>query len=139
MLDDDELRLDPAADADHDHDTESDRRLLCLASCSICAQTCMSFTEAHPVADAEAELARANALADDCADICSATWRFLVRGADRERSVLFALVEACAAAARACRNECERHAASSRASAECAAACWVCEESCDDLARMLAS
>jgi len=133
MLDQDESFLDAS------QDTDSDRRLLCVAACSICAQSCMSFAETTQVRDEEAQLARSIRLAEDCADVCSTTWRFLVRGTDQDVDVTRALVEACAAAARACRTECERHATKSRSSASCAAACWVCEEACDDLASKLAS
>jgi hypothetical protein len=133
MLDQDESFLDAS------QDTDSDRRLLCVASCSICAQTCMTFAETTQVPDEEAEMARSIRLAEDCADVCSTTWRLLVRGTDQEIDVVRALVEACAAAARACRTECERHATKSRPSASCAAACWVCEEACEDLASKLAS
>jgi hypothetical protein len=136
MLDQDEFLLDLD---DASRDTDSDRRLLCVASCSICAQACMSFAETTPVRDEEAEMARATRLAEDCADVCSTTWRLLVRGSDQELDVVRALVEACAAAARACRRECERYTTESRVSASCAAACWVCEEACDDLASKLAS
>lgn len=142
MLDQQEdflLDCDLDADGDHGADSETDRRLLCLAACSICAQTCSSFVEANPVPDEEAALARSVRLAEDCADICNTTWRFLVRGSDQDLPVTHALVEACAAAAHACRIECERHATTSRASASCAAASWVCAEACSDLAVMLAS
>jgi hypothetical protein len=133
--------LDPDDDflLDTSPDTDTDRRFVCMASCSICAQACMTFAEHVEIPDEEAVLARSVRLAEDCADVCSTTWRILVRSGDQPLDVVRALVEACAAAARACRAECERHATRSMPSASCAAACWVCADACDELASQLAS
>lgn len=120
-------------------ESESERRLLCIASCSICAQACHAFADIVPARADAVDLARCLRVAEDCADMCSTTWRVVSRQRDHDPEVVRSMLEACAAVVRACRSECERHAATSAPCASTAAACWVCEEACDDLARTLAS
>jgi len=135
MLDtEDNLFVEPRAP-----ESESERRLLCIASCSICAQACRAFADLTPAPPNSVELSRCLRLAEDCADMCSTTWRVVSRQRDHDPEVVRSMLEACAAVVRACGSECERHAAALPQCAATAAACWVCEEACDDLARTLSS
>ncbi|MBB5752591.1 four-helix bundle copper-binding protein [Prosthecomicrobium pneumaticum] len=95
--------------------------LACAARCGACADACLAGDD---------RLGRCGRLALDCAAICRATalsgrWR-----TEASQAMLTALIATCAAACRACAEECGRHADASDPCAHGAAACRVCEEEC---------
>jgi hypothetical protein len=99
----------------------------CASTCAICADACLSERMV-------AELVRCIRLNQDCADICAATARLLLRsGAEPQGTMLRHVVEACAAACQACGQECARHAQMHEHCRICAEACRRCEESCRQL------
>ena len=119
----------------HPHPTSTDREVLarCIDDCFDCAATCTGCADAclgeHDVRD----LVRCIRLCLDCADACVATGRTVMRQTEPDFDVIRMAVEACAAACRACGDECERHAHHHEHCRICAATCRRCEQSCNDL------
>jgi hypothetical protein len=103
-----------------------DECLNCAASCTSCADACLGENDVQ-------ELVRCIRLNLDCADICEATGHVVTRQTVPHLGVVRATIEACAAACRACGEECERHAAHHEHCRLCAEACRRCEQACDDL------
>jgi hypothetical protein len=79
------------------------------------------------------ELVRCVRLNLDCVDACTAAGRILTRQTATDLEVVRAIIEACAAACRACGDECERHAAHHEHCRLCAQACRRCEQACSEL------
>ena len=79
------------------------------------------------------ELVRCIRLNLDCADACHATGRILTRQTGADVGVLRAVIQAGAAACRACGEECERHAEHHKHCRVCAGACGRCEQASNDL------
>jgi uncharacterized membrane protein len=102
----------------------------CLATCTACADACLGEPDVQ-------ELVRCIRTNLDCADVCDVTGRVLSRQTQPEATILRALLEACAAACRACGEECERHAGHHEHCRVCAEACRRCEQSCDALLRSI--
>lgn len=98
----------------------------CAATCTSCADACLGEQDVH-------ELVRCVRLNLDCADVCDAAGRVLIRQTTPDRDLLRATVEACAAACRACEEECRRHAAHHDHCRICAEACRRCGQACNDL------
>jgi hypothetical protein len=69
----------------------------------------------------------------DCADICAATGRLLLRQTEPDWGILRTQVEACAQACRSCGDECQRHAPHMEHCRVCAEACRRCAEACERL------
>ncbi|MFN8467894.1 MAG: four-helix bundle copper-binding protein [Caldilineaceae bacterium] len=96
----------------------------CAATCTICADACLAE---QMVSD----LVQCIRLNQDCADICAATARILMRSdSNPQHSMLRHMVEACAAACQACGQECTRHAQMHEHCRICAESCRHCEEAC---------
>jgi hypothetical protein len=105
----------------------------CIAACLDCAQTCTACADACLSEDMVAELTTCIRTNRDCADVCATTGRALSRHGGHDAAVARALLEACAAACRACGDECERHADMHEHGRICADACRRCEQACRDL------
>jgi hypothetical protein len=71
------------------------------------------------------------------ADVSGASGRILTRQTAPDLDLLRATIEACAAACRACGEECERHAAYHEHCRICAEACRRYEQACNDLVATL--
>jgi Domain of Unknown Function (DUF326) len=119
----------------HPHPTPLDRDLVlrciqecldCVASCIACADDCLSE-------DDRADMVRCIRLDLDCADVCEATGRVLIRQTTPDTRLTRASVEACALACLACAEECERHAAHHEHCRLCAEICRRCQQVCEDL------
>jgi len=67
----------------------------------------------------------------DCAEICTATGRVLIRQTEYDAPTAKAQVQACAEACRTCAEECERRADMHEHCRICAEACRQCEEACN--------
>ena len=98
----------------------------CVATCTSCADACVGEQDVR-------ELVRCICLNNDCADACDATGRILTRQTAPDVVVRRAAIQACAAACRACGEECERHAKHHEHCRLCARACRRCEQACNDL------
>lgn len=109
----------------------------CIEACLEAAQICRIGADACVEEDAVADLRDCLRAEQDCAVIGSATAQVLARFGFPEpgdgRAVLVPLLEACGAAARACRDVCRRHAEVYEHCALVAEACERCDEACADL------
>ena len=79
------------------------------------------------------ELVRCVRLNLDCADACEAAGRIAARQTAPDLGVVRKAVDTCAAACRACAEECERHADHHEHCRVCAESCRRCERACADL------
>ena len=96
----------------------------CAALCASCADACLAEPKV-------AELVKCIRLNIDCADLCEMTGRFFARASARDRETLRGLLRACAAACRACGNECARHAQHMEHCRICAESCRECAAACE--------
>src|SRR5438270_6392056 len=81
----------------------------CIDACTDCAQTCTACADACLGEASVAHLVTCIRLNLNCADVCVATAAVLSRAGGNATDAT-TLVEACAAACRACAEECDRHA-----------------------------
>ncbi len=102
----------------------------CIDACVECAQACTACADACLSEDMVAELAKCIRTNADCADVCTATGRVLSRHTGYDADVTRAVLEACAAACKACGDECARHAGMHEHCRVCAEACRRCERAC---------
>ena len=115
-----------------------DVRVRCIEACSECAAVCTSCADADLGESDLPEMVRCIGLCLDCADVCDATRRIITRLTTSDAGVVRATVQACVAACRASRAECERHAEHHEHCRICAEVCRRCEQACDDLLASLA-
>lgn len=109
-----------------------DATAACAETCTACAAACLGEEDV-------ARMVPCVRLDLDCADLCIATGRLLVRppatGADAYAAMALG---ACARACGACADECEIHGrAGMRHYAVCAEACRGCAHACEDLLAVL--
>src|SRR5436189_189262 len=90
---------------------DRDALLRCIEDCIDCAATCTSCADACLGEKDLQELVRCIRLCLDCADACEAAGRIVTRQTALDLGVVRAAIEACAAACRACGEECEHDAA----------------------------
>jgi len=116
----------------HPWEGHIDREVLtdCIDACGACAGACTSCADACLSEEMVAELRKCIRLNLDCAEICTATGRVLIRQTEYDAPTSKAQVEACAEACRTCAEECERHADMHDHCRVCAEACRRCEEAC---------
>jgi hypothetical protein len=102
----------------------------CAHVCVVCADACMREEDAADlISCARSDL--------DCADLCEATTRILVRRTAEEDGFVSVVLEACAQACDRCADECERHAAAHEHCRLCAEACRRCATACRELLAVL--
>jgi hypothetical protein len=99
----------------------------CANTCTQCADACLAESDLSP------DLARCIRLDLDCADVCAATSRVVSRQREYDANVTRSLLEACAAACKACGDECDKHAEHMEHCRTCAESCRRCEEACREL------
>ncbi|WAL49880.1 four-helix bundle copper-binding protein [Rhodococcus pyridinivorans] len=102
----------------------------CIEACIECAQACTACADACLGEDAVSDLVTCIRTDLDCADICEATGRVLSRRTGYDITVTRSLLEACAAACKACGDECASHASHHGHCRACADACRRCEQAC---------
>lgn len=110
----------------------ADALLRCIEECYGCAQTCTSCADACLGEDMVQELRQCIRLNLDCADLCMAVGAMASRRTGSNVEVLRMAIEACAAACRACGEECAKHADMHEHCRICADACRSCEQACRD-------
>jgi hypothetical protein len=103
-----------------------DALIACSEACTACADACLSE-------DAVADLTKCVRTNMDCADICATTARVLSRHTGYDANITRTLLEACAAACRACGDECAHHRDMYQHCRICADACRAGEEACRNL------
>lgn len=105
----------------------------CIETCMECAQACIACADACLSEHTVVELVTCIRTNADCADVCEVTGRVLSRHSGYDADLTRAVLDACAAACRACGDECARHAEMHEHCRICAAACRRCETACRDL------
>ncbi|SNS34913.1 protein of unknown function [Geodermatophilus pulveris] len=105
----------------------------CIDACFECAQACTACADACLSEEMVAELGKCIRTDLDCADVCEATGRVLSRHTGYDATLTRSVLEACAAACKACGDECERHAGMHEHCRICAEACRRCETACREL------
>lgn len=105
----------------------------CIDACLACAQACTACADACLSEEMVAELGRCIRTDLDCADVCAATVAVLSRHTGYDANVTRAVLTACAAACRACGDECASHADMHGHCGVCAEACRACEQACHTL------
>lgn len=114
----------PASDAGEEAFALVKAAAECAVACTACADACLEEDEPGPMR----RCIRQNL---DCADLCVATLRLISRPGKQDPGVLRGQLDACAAACRACADECERHADRMEHCAVCAESCRACADACD--------
>ena len=109
--------------------------LRCIEECYTCAQACTSCADACLAEEMVDQLKQCIRLNLDCADICAATGSMASRRTGSNERILRHVVEVCAAACRACAEECEKHAQLHEHCRICAEACRRCEQACHDVVK----
>jgi uncharacterized protein DUF326 len=112
-----------------------DRQALvaCIEACVECAQACTACADACLSEEMVAQLTTCIRTNLDCADVCDTTGRVLSRHTGYDADLTRAVLEACAAACRACGDECAGHAEMHEHCRVCAGACRRCETACREL------
>jgi len=105
----------------------------CIQACFDCAQACTACADACLGEDMVADLRTCIRTNLDCADVCDTTGRVLSRRTGHDADVTRAVLHACAAACRACGDECSTHAEMHEHCRVCAEACRRCEQACHAL------
>ncbi|WYW19692.1 four-helix bundle copper-binding protein [Amycolatopsis coloradensis] len=105
----------------------------CIEACFECAQTCTACADACLSEKSVAELVKCVRTNLDCADICATTGRVLSRRTGYDPNLTRAILEGCAAACKACGDECQGHASMHEHCRVCAEACRRCEQACREL------
>ena len=105
----------------------------CIDACFECVKACTACADACLSEEAVAEMRKCIRTDLDCADVCDATGRVLLRHTGYDANLTRAVLEACAAACKACGDECARHAEMHGHCRVCAEACRRCEAACADL------
>lgn len=109
----------------------------CIEECVACAQSCTACADACLSEVRVADLGKCVRTDLDCADICETTGRVLSRHTGYDANVTRAQLTACAAACKACGDECAKHAPMHEHCRICADACRRCEEACQELLAVL--
>lgn len=123
------LRSHPRADAQRAVDFAEALRALstCTEICTACADACLGET-------GHLEHLRRCIRTDlDCADVCAATARVLMRQTETPHELVHAQLHACIVACQACADECETHREMHDHCRLCAETCRYCQERCNFL------
>jgi len=110
-----------------------DKLRACIDACSECAQACTACADACLGEDMVAELTKCIRTNLDCADVCGATGQVLSRHTGYDANLTRSVLQACAAACKACGDECAQHAEMHEHCKVCAESCRRCEQACRDL------
>ena len=105
----------------------------CIEACFECAQSCTACADACLSEEMVAGLTTCIRTNMDCADVCDTTGRVLSRHTGYDANLTRAVLEACAAACKACGDECASHADMHEHCRVCAEACRRCETACREL------
>lgn len=121
------LRSHPQADLQRSHHYAET-----LSSLSLCAQVCTSCADACLAEEAHLEKLRRCIRTDlDCAEVCAATARLLIRQTETPNELVHAQLHACVVACQLCAEACEEHAAMHDHCRVCAETCRHCQGRCN--------
>lgn len=104
-----------------------------LNAISLCGQICTSCADACLAEDNSAHLRRCISTDLDCADVCDATARLVIRQTESPYELVHAQLHACILACQICADECEKHASMHDHCRVCAETCRHCQERCNFL------
>ena len=123
------LRSHPRTDRQHTKDYAEALVALgaCAETCTLCADACLA--ETHHV-ESLRHCITANL---DCADVCTATSRLLLRRTESPNDLVHAQLHACVVACQLCADECAEHADMHEHCRICADMCRQCQERCNFL------
>lgn len=129
------LRSHPHADPQRATDYAEALKALstCAEICSSCADACLSEK------DHLEHLRRCITTNLNCADICTATARVLMRQTETPHDLVHAQMHACIVACQHCAEECESHSEEHAHCRICAETCRYCQERCNFLLGELSS
>lgn len=116
---------------------DSARLADCINTCTECGQICTSCADACLAEEKLQMLTRCIRLDLDCADLCVATVRVMLRQTETEPFIVKAQLQALIASARACGQECEKHAERHEHCRICMESCRECVESCERMLQTL--
>lgn len=111
----------PASDA-------GDEAFALVRAATECAQVCTTCADACMEEDDPARMRLCIRTNQDCADITAVTARLVARPGAQSAELLRWQLEACATAARACAEECDKHADEMEHCRICAESCRACAE-----------
>jgi hypothetical protein len=123
------LRSHPRADSLHRKDYADTLAALsaCIEICTLCADACLGES-------GHVERLRPCITADlDCADVCAATLRVLLRQTESPNDLVHAQLHACVVACQLCAEECQAHATMHEHCRLCADTCRQCQARCNFL------
>src|SRR3954447_9402701 len=112
---------------------DREKLVACIEACIECAQACTACADSCLSEDDVAELTKCIRTCSDCADVCETTGRVLSRHTGYDADLTRAVLEACAAACKACGDECERHESMHEHCRICAESCRRCESASREL------
>jgi hypothetical protein len=116
---------------------DRDKLRECIQACVECAQACTACADACLSEDMVAELTKCIRSNLDCADICDSVGRVLSRHTGYDANLTRSVLDACAAACKACGDECASHASMHQHCRICAESCRRCEQACRNLSASL--
>ena len=105
----------------------------CIDACFECAQVCIACADACLSEEMVTELTKCIRTDLDCADVCATTGSVLSRHTGYDANLTRAVLEACAAACKACGDECAQHASMHEHCRVCSETCRRCEAACREL------
>lgn len=97
----------------------------CAQTCTVCADACLGEDEKMLP-----RLLQCIRLTGDCADICNAAGRIASRRTGSDEATIKEVLLACAASAKRCGDECEKHVDKHEHCRICMESCRTCEEAC---------
>ena len=101
----------------------------CIQSCTSCHQICLQTISYCLEKGGEHASPEHIRILEDCAEICSVSANFMLRGSDLHPTICGACTEACLA----CAASCEKIADSDEMMKACANICRLCAESCQKM------
>jgi hypothetical protein len=108
----------------------------CIDQCSVCMQACSMCADEMA---GMPEMGRCAVLCMNCADVCDATMRMMLRPSGMDMTAMRAMLQACMAMCEASMTECRSHGDMSPACAMCAQACEACMKACQAMMDSMAA
>jgi hypothetical protein len=100
----------------------------CVEACSACEQACTMCADM-----AGDGMRTCMSMCMDCADMANTTMRMMMRPMGAHMPSMMAMHEAMVTMARACAEECMKHAEAMPTMQMCAQACMECAKACEDM------
>jgi hypothetical protein len=105
----------------------------CMQDCFMCADYCIVCADACLHEEMVSGLVNCIKLNQDCADICEATGKLLLRASSKNINLIKKQLEACKLACMICAEECASHSSRHKHCKLCSDMCMQCVSSCQEL------